>query len=377
MNGLTANLRKAAIFLRSLDPETAASLLARLSREEAEAVRKAIQSLGDWDSDEQDDVASEFRRVGPIAAEAPQRGVELNFSPAAVPPEPPRAVEPRKPARPFDFLEQARVEALVPYLSREHSQTVAVVLSYLQPKRAADVLAALPSRLQTEAVARMTVLGETDPNSLQVLEQELAEWVKRQNGTHAPIVRHTDAVAAMLAAADASVRNTILSNVMQHDQELARRIAPRPAAVTQPGPPQVQATAPPKTETAVASPQPSVKLPPPAAITTPTAPRPRIQIDDLARMDKRMLGAVLRSVDAELLVLALAGASDALVDRIASQMPRPAAKAFRKRLGQIGPTRLRDVEAAQQEIVHVAAGIIQARRSGTYSATASAAAHGR
>ena len=92
--------------------------------------------------------------------------------------------------------------------------------------------------------------------------------------------------------------------------------------------------------------------------------------DDLARLDQSTLTAVLRAVDADLMVLALAGASDELVDRIVGSMPRGAANAFRRRLYQIGPTRLRDVEAAQREVATVAAETIQSRRPRFHSVVA-------
>ena len=74
------------------------------------------------------------------------------------------------------------------------------------------------------------------------------------------------------------------------------------------------------------------------------------------------LAAVLRTVESEVLVLALAGADEELIERIADQMPRSTAKAFRRRMRKLGPTRLRDVSTAQQDVADVAARIIQARR---------------
>jgi flagellar motor switch protein FliG len=93
--------------------------------------------------------------------------------------------------------------------------------------------------------------------------------------------------------------------------------------------------------------------------------RHRIKFDDLARLDQSLLSATLHKVDAEVLVLALAGANEELIDRIATQMPRATAKAFRNRLRHLGPTRLRDVETAQQEVADVAAKIIHNRRRAT------------
>jgi flagellar motor switch protein FliG len=249
--------------------------------------------------------------------------------------------------KPFDFLEHARIESLVPYLSREHGQTVAVVLSYLAPARAAKVLAALPERLQADAIERLADLGDTDPDTLQVLEQELADWVSRQQAMRTRGTGRTDAVAAILAAADHQSRGSILANLLKHNRKLAQQFAPTQTE-TKPEATRHEAPAP------VVRPLPAIQPPPPL---------PRIHFDDLMRLDNSALAAVLRVVDAEILVLALAGASDELVARITDEMPRPTAKAFRQRLCRLGPTRLRDVEAAQQEVAAVAARIIHARRA--------------
>jgi flagellar motor switch protein FliG len=348
MTALNANLRKAAILIRSLDADAAAALLSQLSPAEARDVREAIQSLGSVDDEERADVSAEFRRVGPLIAEDPRRGVELDLSSdkSTV-----AALEsvPRVNSQPFEFLEQARVESLVPYLAREHAQTVAVVLAYLAPGRAAQLLAALPEKLQVDALDRLSMLGDTDPNSLQVLERELADWVRRQQATRTRTTQRTDTVAAILAAATQNARSEILANLVKHNQTLAHQVAPTwPQPKPDPNPAPV--------------PEP-MAVAPPAPVAPVAAPRlPRLHIDDLARLDRSALTAVLRAVDSQVLVLALVGASEELTDRITDEMPAKIAKAFRKKLHCLGPTRLRDVEEAQAEVAAVAARILHARR---------------
>jgi flagellar motor switch protein FliG len=265
--------------------------------------------------------------------------------------------------RPFEFLDEARIESLVPYLAREHAQTVAVVLSYLPPARAAQVLAALPEKLQADAIERLSLLGDTDPSTLQVLERELADWVARQQATRTRPTQRIETVAAILAAADQASRREILANLVKHNCDLARQISP-PAPRAQAIPPRAQATPPIAESISDSKPVAS-----PAAIRK---PQPEIQLptlpfDDLTRFDSATLNAVLKSVDAEVLVLALVGANEALVERITAQMPAKVAKTFRQRLSDCGPTRLRDVETAQHEVAAVAARILHARRSNRHA----------
>jgi flagellar motor switch protein FliG len=360
MSSLTTNLRKAAVLIRSLDADTAAKLLRQLSPAEAKSLRMAIQSVGPIEADERADVAAEFRRVAPIAAEEPSSGVEVDLSIRRPLNDYATVTVDRATTKPFEFLEHARIESLVPYLAREQSQTIAVVLSYLAPDRAALLLAALPARLQAETIERLSVQGDTDPASLHVLEHELAAWLSRQQSTRNRPARRTDAVAAILAAANESNRGDILTNLAKHNRELAEEVSPKATLE-----PRIAPAVQPKL---VPQPPEIAPLPrefPPLDITDAAPlphPRPRIKFDDLARLDQATLAAVLRTVESEVLVLALAGADEELVDRITAQMPRSIAKTFRLRLRQLGPTRLRDVATAQRDVAKVAASILQARR---------------
>jgi flagellar motor switch protein FliG len=354
MSTLSPNLRKAAILFRGLDADMAAAMLSRLSPAEAKEIRLAIQQLGEIDEEERADVHAEFRRSGSVAKQDPRDAVELQLSTYSETPAFAAPTTGRSTPRPFEFLEQARVESLVPYLAREHAQTVAVVLSYLAPSRAAQVLAALPEKLQADAVERLSMLGDTDPSTLEVLERELADWVARQQATRTRPTQRIDTVAAILAAADQSTRREILSNLVKHNRELAQQVAP---------------LAPKREQKPLASQRISNPIPVPPVIAPKStiinhqSPIPQFPFDDLVRFDPAALTAVLKSVDAELLCLALVGANEALVDRITAQMPAKVAKSFRQRLHACGPTRLRDVEAAQHEVAAVAARIFHARHT--------------
>jgi flagellar motor switch protein FliG len=364
------NLRKAAILIRSLDTDSAAAVLSRLSPSEAKQVRLAIQTLGEIDAEERADVSAEFRRSGAVARENPRDAVELELStgPQFTPPLDPPAQSPVPgSARPFDFLEHARVESLVPYLSREQAQTVAVVLSYLPPSRAAEVLAALPEKLAAATIERLSMLGETDPNTLQVLERELADWVARQRASRTRPMQRVDTVNSILAAAGPAARGRILANLVKHNRGLADQLSPRSA---EPVPTPTMAEQIADCGARIADLKAAVTAPPQPAIRNPQPEIPQLRFDDLARFDTAGLNSVLKSIDTDLLVLALVGASDELVGRITSQMPAKVARAFRKRLHRCGPTRLRDVEDAQFEVARIASQIVHARRTETRAAFA-------
>ncbi|MEX0610835.1 MAG: FliG C-terminal domain-containing protein [Pirellulales bacterium] len=363
-----SNLRKAAVLIRSLDAGSAATLLGQLSPAEAASVRDALRTLGPVDTDEQADILAEFRRAKPLATEPARHGVELALSNQAGRRGLPDAVE-RQPngatGKRFDFLENAPTSVLVTYLAREHAQTIAVVLSHLAPARAADVLAALPEKLQADTIERLSILGETDPESVTVLESELATWVARRDGGPAQRGRRQEMIAAILTAADAKTRNGILANLKTHKSELAKQLAPRVPTQSQPlinSKGRARRVHAPALDKVVKERE--LK---PRRLPEPPAPSPkaipRIKFDDLIHLDDRTLATLLHGLDPNALALALAGSSDEMVDRICAQMPKRTAKTFRRELRRLGPTRLSDVEAAQRLVADLAAEQLARRRS--------------
>jgi flagellar motor switch protein FliG len=355
MTNMDPNLRKAAVLLRSMDSDTAAVMLAHLSPDEASALRRAMRTLGAVEPDEQDELLNELRRQRPrnnTSANNSANDVELALTSSFDRDTYSEPVENRsttKRSTRFEFLESAPTSALVPYLAREHAQTIAVVLSHLAPQRAAAVLGALPPKVQADAIERLSSIGETDPDSVSVVERELEAWVKKRESTRGASGGRRDTMSFILAAADAKSRNKILSCLQNQNIELADQFLPKHRA---------QKPLPPKKEPARGADIPFCQSPPRPMRTSPPRlqpPLPHIAFDDLIHLDSRALAAVLREADANVLALALAGSGEEMVDRICEQMPKRTARLFRRELRRLGPTRLSDVEAAQRAVAQIAA----------------------
>lgn len=380
------NLRKAAVLIRSLDAETAAKLLSQLAPEEANEVRAAIRALGEVDPEEQADVATEFRRAKPLVHQPANKGVELQLSAAAAVDSDTPLSRLERGAKRFDFLEQAPVDALAQFLVREHVQTIAVVLSYLAPQRAATVLVELPPSLQADTIERLSALGDTDPDCLSVVERELSAWVAKRTVGRTANPRRGDAVMSILAAADENSREQILTSLQTHKAPLAKQLSPLLPSSRRSSDRLERPTSPRnlqaeglgtrnwgqerKTSNSPSAADHDLAPRPAAPATSLRPPVPHISFDDLVQLSATELAAVLRDVDASVLALALAGSHDELVDRICDPMPRRTAKAFRRQLGRLGPTRLSDVEAAQRLVAAAAARRIAERRTRAMSSIA-------
>ena len=75
--------------------------------------------------------------------------------------------------------------------------------------------------------------------------------------------------------------------------------------------------------------------------------------EDVINLDDTSIRRILREVDTKDLALAIKGSSQEVADRIYKNMSQRAAEMLKEDIEFLGPTRLRDVEEAQQRIVQI------------------------
>lgn len=399
MSTVASSLRKAALLIRSLDAESAALLLAQLSPAEAKAVRGAIRELGAIDPDEQAQLAEELSR--PVAqrttdetpsgftsprfehGEPRDNDVELALSGAFDAPPYDAPLPPASPSvtgspkatpttpEPFGWLENGDIPTLAGVLEREHLSTVAVVLSHLPPERAGALLAALPAERRAAALERLADLGESDRESLEVLEQELADWIAGQKRQQQLRADRVATVRSILTHATGTTRDGVLAEMARRNSSLASEFGSlsRPGTSGEPAkpwndnrvagqlgslrrsPPRVPPPAPRRdSEASPSSPTPSAAKPPMPTAPEMRAPAPRFDFWRLTQLGPRDLAELLRHCDGESLVLALAGGSDEIMAHVSNQLPAAAARELHRRVNHLAGIRLSDVAKAQDRL---------------------------
>lgn len=316
VNGSTSRmLRKAAILLASLDGEEAAALLRAMSPSQSHSVRQMLDHLGSVDEVERQEVIEEFLRAVSLSPVADAAGIELDAPSVrgiALAGGRGNSAAQDETTTPFRFLHEAAPRKLVPFLEREHPQTVAVVLSHLPAQRAAEILAHLSGGLQLEVARRLVDLEETDPEVLREVERGLESWLSTQ-ARAAPRTGTQTPLAAILGAADPRARQSILSNLARHDRQLADGLDVSPGAGG---------------------------------------------LVELEALDSGSLATLLRQADEQVLLLALAGAPPQFAERVLSLLGAGATE-MRYALRALGPLRISDVEAAQRQLTDLARGLQQ------------------
>ena len=303
-------IRKAAILIDSLDDPTVEVLLGQMSPELAVQVRAARADLGDVALGEREQVLAEFLDTGlqpaPVLFEqSPDKTADALAEKPAAESTPRLASAPgRSPAAAFTPPPvDDPTAALASGLAQEDAQTICLVLAHLPPPRAADLLQRLPTERQAEI--------------LQCLAQRESPPSERSC-----------------------------------DRGREPRLLPFGPTDGKPFPTQ----------------GPSRhcldgrSLPPPAehrdaAMSGETEPGETsllTDFDDLVRLEDAALARVFLAAEPQVVLLALSGANRELIERIVRHLPAAAGRTLRRQIATLGPTRLRDIELAQQRLVELA-----------------------
>ncbi len=208
--------------------------------------------------------------------------------------------------RPFNIARKADTQQLINLLLNEHPQTIALIMCYVQPDKAATILSNFPSQMQVEIAERIGMIASTSPNTIKriekVIENKFSNFV--ENNTEAAGGVHT--LVEILNSVGRSTEKNILADLDKRQPELSSEVK--------------------------------------SSLFT---------FDDIITLDKLDVQKVLRFVDNNVLVLALKGTGDDIKEFIFSNLSSRAVENIQEEMQFMGPTRLSAVEEAQQKVVSI------------------------
>lgn len=304
------DLRKAAILLLSLDKPLAAEVVSQLPRRMVELVTLEIAKIDDVTKEQQEAVLEEFDRLARERVPIERGGMELAAEllkqslgeDGGV--EILNAVKQSMNSVPFSFLQKAGADNLLTFMSEEHPQTIALVISHLPAAMAAEVVAGLPSNKQIEVIRRVAAMEQTSPEVIGDVEASLRSRMTSTFNQQFEKTGGVPRVAEILNVTDRMTNKGILESLEQEDAELVDEIR-----------------------------------------------RLMFVFDDLLKLDNKAIQALLKEVDNSQWAVALKGASEEIKQKILGNLSQRAADLLREEMQYLGPVKVSDVESVQQQIV--------------------------
>ncbi|OPG15680.1 flagellar motor switch protein FliG [Ferroacidibacillus organovorans] len=308
--GELSGKQKAALLLISLGPETAANVYKHLREEEIEKLTLEIASVQRVEHGDRSRILEEFQQLAIAEQYISEGGIEYarEILQKALGKE--RALElverltSSLQVRPFEFARKANPLQILNFIQTEHPQTIALVLSYLEPKQAAGILAELPQNVRYEVAMRIATMDSTSPEVVSSVERVLESKLASMTSLGTMNIGGLDALVQILNGVDRSTERGILDYVETTDPELAEEIKRR-----------------------------------------------MFIFEDIVMLDPKSVQRVIRDIEQSDLQLALRTASEEVKELVFSNMSKRMVETFKEDMEFAGPVRLRDVEEAQQRIV--------------------------
>jgi len=207
----------------------------------------------------------------------------------------------------FQKARKLEPKILVNFLRNEHPQTVALVLAVLEHSQSAAILTDLKEEIQVEVVMRMAELDKVSPEILVEVDRVLQEELLSVEGMEGQRLGGVETVAEILNHSDRALEAQVLEGIEEQRESLAEEIR-----------------------------------------------RLMFVFEDLLGVDDRGVMAILKEVSTDDLKLALKTSSEELQEKIFGNMSQRAVEMLREDMEIMGPTRVKDVEAAQQAIIKIA-----------------------
>ncbi len=308
---------KVAVMLLTLGEDQAGPLLERMDDSEVRIITRSMSTLGSITGEVLEELittfTSQFSQGGSVigSADSTERMLR-SFLPAD------RVVDImnyiRGPGGSSTWEKIAMVDnnMLAKYLNGEHPQTIAVVLSKIDPDQAAHVLSNLPERAVPDVLQRMISMNSVPKEVLADIEEMLQRdlMLNYQTSQESNNLNH---MAEIFNRTESEKSDSLLEGLKEQHEEEVWQIK------------QLMFT-----------------------------------FDDLMELDPHSLRTVIRSCESDTLTYALKGCDNETRGKIVANLSERARAILIDNMDTLGPVLMRDVEAAKATMVRKAKELAEA-----------------
>jgi flagellar motor switch protein FliG len=207
----------------------------------------------------------------------------------------------------IEILDWLDARSITDLIIDEHPQIIALIISYLEPAIASDVLHFLPEKNQSDIIKRIATLQTVQPEALRELDRVMQKVFSSNASLRASKVGGVQAAAKIMNFSSQDGEARIMKDILKEDKSLMQAI------------------------------QDSMFV-----------------FETLLLSDDKSLQTLLRNVENDLIILALKGADQELRDKLFGCMSQRAAANIQDEMEALGPVRLTEVQEAQKQIIAVA-----------------------
>jgi flagellar motor switch protein FliG len=306
--------QKAAVLMVTLGEGVSSEVLKHLDEDEVAMIGKEVARIAAITSEDAEAILEEFYTMSMAQDYVLKGGIDYarKMLMGAFGPDVAKRIIDRlmkmlgNDAASFDALQKADPQQLAKFIHSEHPQTIALVLSHLNPSQAAGLILSLPHDLRSEVSLRMANLDQISPEIISKIASIIGQKLKALGELSRESYGGVRAVSEMFNRLDSGTSKDILDSIDQKDAALADTIR-----------------------------------------------HLMFVFEDLLLIDIEGIKELLGRIDRKMLTIALKGTSDQLKNHFLQCMSQRGAEMLREDMDALGPVKIKEVEATQQQIISV------------------------
>lgn len=207
----------------------------------------------------------------------------------------------------LDTLKWMDGRSIAELIRFEHPQIQAIVLAYLEPDQAAEVLQHLDERVRLDIMLRISSIESVQPQAINELNDILEKQFESSHVSSNTTLGGIRCTASIMNFLDPKAEAQLMEAIREIDEGMAGNIQEM-----------------------------------------------MFVFENIVDIDDRGVQSILREVSSEVLMLALKGADERVVDKVFKNMSKRAADLLKEDLDNLGPVKVSEVEGAQKEILAIA-----------------------
>jgi flagellar motor switch protein FliG len=306
--------QKAALLMLSIGDEASSSILRELDEEEIQLISQQIARVNAVTSTETERVLEEFYQMSVARNYVIKGGIEYarKILMNAVGPDQAKRMLDKlmkslgNETLSFDALQKTDPQQLAKFIHSEHPQTIALVLSHLNASQAGGLLMSLPAELRADVALRMASLDQISPEIISKIATVIGHKLKALGEISRESYGGVESVAEMFNRLDSNTSKEILEHIESVNPKLVESIR-----------------------------------------------HLMFVFEDIMVLDINAIKEVLSRVDRKILTIALKGTSEEMKSHMLKAMSQRGAEMLREDMEALGAVKIKDVEAAQQQIIGV------------------------
>lgn len=313
-NKISQTARNVAVLLLSLGEKGAAHVFKHLSKQEVRQITMAMATMPPLRRDEVQTILSQFfheyrYEAGFIGGT--QQYLEKSLQLAMGEKDATKMLESifghEETGNGLEMIKWMGASTIAELIAHEHPQLQAVLLANLDSKQASDVLKRLPMHTHNDLLSRVAKLEELHPAIIQELNAMFDDNMVELNSGHNTTISGMRQVADIMNRLSEDETKSLLAHFKEQDETLAVELENH-----------------------------------------------MFVFDNLAKVNDEAINRIIAEVPQDVLVMALKGAPDELMDMVMGNMAKSSAKYLQDDIENLGSVRASQVQAARKEMLDTA-----------------------